>query len=224
MQRIAKGPKRDIITSYKHQRHQDLAYLDYEGRSKDVSNDKKHVKERYKTKIDRAEAEAMFIPERFQSAYDSGNRSIQRDFNVARDIGNLFAYARTSGKRYYLTRDTFDAPMRRDVLECKNMAEVERLPTQFVTGGEGLEFHEYVEHHRERDFFKTSHGFLGLGPSSLHEGDEIVVPLGASRPFILRKSDDGSYHTLIGSAVVPGIMSGKWTKSQRHTATRYAIR
>lgn len=224
IERIAKGPKRDIITAYAHQRQQDLDYLSYESKTREVSNDKRHVKERYRTKLERAEAEKIFIPERFRSAYNSENRSIQRDFNVARDIGNLFAYARTSGQRYYLTRDTFDAPMRRDVLECKTMAEVELLPTQFLTRGEGLQFHEYVEHHRERDFFRTSNGFLGLGPSSLQEGDGIVVPLGASRPFILRRSENGTHYTLVGSAVVPGIMSGKWLKFQGHTAKKYAIR
>ena len=226
IERIAKGPKQDMITAYTHQRQQDLRYLSHEGKSRAVINDKKHVKERYRLKMERAEAEKIFIPERLRSALvNSENRSIQRDFNVARDIGNLFAYARRSGRRYYLTRNNFDAPMRRDVLECKTMAEVELLPTQFLTRGEGLEFHEYVEHHRERDFFRTRNGFLGLGPSSLQEGDEIVVPVGASRPFILRRAEGGgSYHTLVGSAVVPGIMSGKWMKFQGHTAMKYAIR
>nr|POE68823.1 heterokaryon incompatibility protein 6, or allele [Quercus suber] len=60
---------------------------------------------------------------------------------------------------------------------------------------------------QERDFFSTSSGFIGLGRSNMKVGDEIVVPFGASRPFIVRPC--GGHYVLIGDAVVPGIMSGQ---------------
>jgi hypothetical protein len=60
---------------------------------------------------------------------------------------------------------------------------------------------------RERDFFITEDGFIGMGPATLEVGDEIIVPFGASRPFILRKH--GDHYALIGDAVVPGIMNGQ---------------
>nr|POE62968.1 heterokaryon incompatibility protein 6, or allele [Quercus suber] len=60
---------------------------------------------------------------------------------------------------------------------------------------------------QERDFFSTSNGFIGLGRSNMKVGDEIIVPFGASRPFIVRPC--GQHYVLIGDAVVPGIMSGQ---------------
>ncbi|KAK3651375.1 hypothetical protein LTR56_002490 [Elasticomyces elasticus] len=60
---------------------------------------------------------------------------------------------------------------------------------------------------RRRDFFATAEGFIGMGPAMLEVGDEVVVPFGASRPFIIRSH--GDHHVLIGDAVVPGIMSGQ---------------
>lgn len=59
------------------------------------------------------------------------------------------------------------------------------------------------------DFFATSHGFIGLGPARLEVGDKVVVPFGASRPFVVRKSKNGEHYQLVGDAVVPGIMSGQ---------------
>ncbi|KAK5122971.1 hypothetical protein LTR85_003537 [Meristemomyces frigidus] len=61
----------------------------------------------------------------------------------------------------------------------------------------------------KQDFFSTANGFIGLGPESLEVGDVVVVPFGASRPFVLR--DHGGHHVLVGDAVVPGIMSGQLT-------------
>ncbi|KAK3075966.1 hypothetical protein LTR53_000270 [Teratosphaeriaceae sp. CCFEE 6253] len=60
---------------------------------------------------------------------------------------------------------------------------------------------------RRRDFFATSDGFIGMAPATLEVGDEVIVPFGASRPFVVR--DHGDHHVLIGDAVVPGIMSGQ---------------
>ncbi|KAK4552903.1 hypothetical protein LTR86_010035 [Recurvomyces mirabilis] len=61
---------------------------------------------------------------------------------------------------------------------------------------------------RRRDFFITDNGFMGMGPATLEPGDEIIVPFGASRPFIVRKHGEDHY-VLIGDAVVPGIMPGQ---------------
>ncbi|KAK5120247.1 hypothetical protein LTR85_006453 [Meristemomyces frigidus] len=58
-----------------------------------------------------------------------------------------------------------------------------------------------------RVLFSTADGFTGLGPAGMKPGDEIVVPFGASRPWVL--SSHGDHHVLIGDAVVPGIMSGR---------------
>ncbi|KAK0895670.1 hypothetical protein LTR91_014494 [Friedmanniomyces endolithicus] len=60
---------------------------------------------------------------------------------------------------------------------------------------------------RQRDFFATADGFIGMAPATLEIGDEVIVPFGASRPFVVRSH--GDHHVLIGDAVVPGIMSGQ---------------
>jgi hypothetical protein len=58
-----------------------------------------------------------------------------------------------------------------------------------------------------RVLFSTKEGFTGIGPAGLEQGDEIVVPFGSSRPWVLR--NHGDHHVLIGDAIVPGIMSGR---------------
>ena len=59
----------------------------------------------------------------------------------------------------------------------------------------------------ERVFFKTQDQHLGVGPGDLQEGDEVVVPFGSSRPWVLRSH--GDHHILVGEAFVPGIMTGQ---------------
>ncbi|WPH00873.1 heterokaryon incompatibility protein 6, or allele [Acrodontium crateriforme] len=59
----------------------------------------------------------------------------------------------------------------------------------------------------KRDFFSTVSGFIGMGPETMKIGDEIIVPFGASRPFVVRRNDD--HYVLVGEVVVPGIMSGQ---------------
>lgn len=59
----------------------------------------------------------------------------------------------------------------------------------------------------KRDFFSTTSGFIGMGPETMEIGDEIIVPFGASRPFVVRQKDD--HYILVGEVVVPGIMSGQ---------------
>ncbi|KAK1072643.1 hypothetical protein LTR12_014952 [Friedmanniomyces endolithicus] len=59
----------------------------------------------------------------------------------------------------------------------------------------------------QRDFFATADGFIGMAPATLEIGDEVIVPFGPSRPFVVRSH--GDHHVLIGDAVVPGIVSGQ---------------
>lgn len=226
LERRARPPEKDLVTSYERQEAEDLEYLRHEAKHRncDLSQDRHYVRERWGLKISRAEANERFVPERLKEALESGNSKIEQDFLVARDLGNLFAYARRTRSRYYLHAGNFDAPMRRDVLNCSSIAEVKRLKTQYDAQARDLELHEYNAKYRERDFFKTQAGFLGLGPACLEEGDEIVIPFGSSRPFILRKNLGlGSSHTLVGEAVVPSIMSGKWTRLERDSWIDYRV-
>lgn len=227
LERRDSPPEKDPITSYERQEDEDLTYLEHEAkyRKSDLSQDFDYVRERWGLKIARAEANERFVPERLREALETGNTKIEQDFRVARDLGNLFAYARGTQNRFYLNTKNFEAPMRRDVLGCSSIAAVKRLKTQYDLQAKDLELHEYNAKCRERDFFKTKAGFLGLGPACLEEGDEIVIPFGASRPFILRKNIElGSFNTLVGEAVVPSIMSGKWARLEKDSWTDYRIK
>lgn len=55
--------------------------------------------------------------------------------------------------------------------------------------------------------FATSHGFIGLAPSSVVVGDSIVLIHGSRYPLLLRRI--GEAHTFQGLAYVHGIMEGE---------------
>ena len=63
---------------------------------------------------------------------------------------------------------------------------------------------------RNRCFFTTDAGHLGIGPQTMEEGDTIAILYGCWFPVIVRYSESysGSYN-LIGSAYVHGIMDGE---------------
>lgn len=76
---------------------------------------------------------------------------------------------------------------------------------------------------RSKVLFATEHGFVGWagfdlcqsfpgdGPRdhSVHEGDIIVVPKGASTPWVLRKADADGEFRLVTDCTVHGVMKGE---------------
>ena len=60
---------------------------------------------------------------------------------------------------------------------------------------------------RNRRFFVTKEGTMGLGPRIMEVGDIVVVLFGSHFPVILRPH--GSYHEFIGVSFVQGIMEGE---------------
>jgi hypothetical protein len=65
---------------------------------------------------------------------------------------------------------------------------------------------------RGKRLFITSRGYLGLGPSHMQVGDELVIIYGVIVPFLLRKGD--IHRTLVGEAFVHGIMDGEFMDDQ----------
>jgi hypothetical protein len=61
----------------------------------------------------------------------------------------------------------------------------------------------------KRGLFRTSKGFLGLGPCSMRAGDEVWMLQNALVPFILRKDEHGESYSLIGEAYLHGFMQGE---------------
>ncbi|KAK4185047.1 hypothetical protein QBC35DRAFT_465906 [Podospora australis] len=61
---------------------------------------------------------------------------------------------------------------------------------------------------RGHRMFRTADNYLGLGPVSTEEGDQIWILSGAPVPFVLRQVNEGRYR-VIGEAYVHGIMHGE---------------
>ena len=59
----------------------------------------------------------------------------------------------------------------------------------------------------DRRIFRTEGGYLGIGPSKLDKGDQVILIAGSDMPFIFRRN--GEAMSLIGSAYVHGIMNGE---------------
>ncbi len=62
---------------------------------------------------------------------------------------------------------------------------------------------------RGRRPFLMSCGHLGVGPSEVQSGDEVVVVRGADVPFVVRRKPSGGGHVLLGEAYVHGYMDGE---------------
>lgn len=59
-----------------------------------------------------------------------------------------------------------------------------------------------------RRLFRTREGYLGIGPQSLKEGNEVWILAGAAVPIVLQTLPSGNY-ALVGEAYVHGIMNGE---------------
>ncbi|RYN85651.1 hypothetical protein AA0119_g11368 [Alternaria tenuissima] len=66
---------------------------------------------------------------------------------------------------------------------------------------------------KDRRFFVTAAGYMGLGPRCMQPEDIVVVLRGGHIPYILRKKVDG--YQLIGQAYVHGIMYGEAVELDR---------
>ncbi|KAK5152893.1 hypothetical protein LTS14_008001 [Recurvomyces mirabilis] len=149
------------------------------------------------------------------------DESICRDFKVAFDVENLFSFARTQHRMYYFASQHYHRPMRSNVLARNNVLEVLKLETHNMRREGDLEMHHYSAKSRCQEFFKTAGGFVGLGPSIMRPDDILVIPLGASRPMVLRQL--GQTYIIIGEAILPGLMHGPWVKAHGHEAQYYPL-
>lgn len=62
---------------------------------------------------------------------------------------------------------------------------------------------------RNRRFFITEEGRMGLGPRLIEPGDIVCVLLGSQVPFVLRRKVDGDGYVLVGECYCHGIMHGE---------------
>ena len=75
----------------------------------------------------------------------------------------------------------------------------------------------------KRAFFVTEKGYMGLGPSSMEEGDLVYVLSGGQVPFILRPTVLAEGFSLVGESYVHGIMDGEATVLGIEVETMYLV-
>ncbi|KAI4200792.1 MAG: hypothetical protein LQ350_003700 [Teloschistes chrysophthalmus] len=67
--------------------------------------------------------------------------------------------------------------------------------------------HRFIEVTRNRCFFATANGRIGIGPADTKPGDDVRVIIFCPTPYILRER--GSVYEFIGEAYVDGMMYGQ---------------
>jgi hypothetical protein len=60
-----------------------------------------------------------------------------------------------------------------------------------------------------RCHFVLSSGYIGLGPTTMTQGDQVFIVVGADVPFVLRPKGGGKY-AIVGDAYVHGAMDGEF--------------
>jgi hypothetical protein len=74
-------------------------------------------------------------------------------------------------------------------------------------------FSKKLETTLHRRLFKTTKGYIGIGPRSLEKGDAVTLFKGGMVPLVIRSR--GDKWELIGDCYVHGIMHGEKYSAQR---------
>lgn len=100
-----------------------------------------------------------------------------------------------------------DSPKSRNAYHKKPLAEMIRQGGTRITTQFEKRLQEVKRGHR---MFRTRENYLGLGPMSTSEGDEVWILRGASVPFVLRRvAHGGGRYRVVGEAYVHGAMHGE---------------
>ena len=138
---------------------------------------------------------------------------------------NIHSQNRTWATMFALWRGVLDEPIISDI-PASDEALVEpflavsgstcrlELPESFVSFNEDGErssitpFVNRLENKRKnRSFFISPKGYMGLGPLGCQIGDEICVLLGCNQPLLIRRF--GDHHLVVGQCYVYGMMHGE---------------
>lgn len=95
-----------------------------------------------------------------------------------------------------------------------------------VDVGNSAYYQALVRWLRNRCFFVTTKGYLGIGPQVLQSNDLMVVLRGAGVPFILREQGEGNAaaaHVLVGHAYVDCLMAGEALEVQSAEGLRNQV-
>jgi hypothetical protein len=133
----------------------------------------------------------------------TGLRAAEND--LQRHFSNFCSYLLQLRKQRSRTTESDNAD---DITELTSLTDAAR-------GGDWTQYMiDSLRVCKNRRFFITKRGHLGIGPATLKEGDVCVVLYGAKVPFILRRLD--FQYLLVGECYIHGIMRGevlKWCQS-----------
>ncbi|PGH27995.1 hypothetical protein AJ80_00250 [Polytolypa hystricis UAMH7299] len=76
-------------------------------------------------------------------------------------------------------------------------------------------YHSLRNRYGRRRLFVSNKRYIGLGPASMLEGDEIWVLPGAGAAFVLRREGQEGTFRLVGEAYVHGIMDGEAVEGRK---------
>src|SRR5271156_2955731 len=93
------------------------------------------------------------------------------------------------------------SPDNRDELKAAVGNQIERKVNAYESA--------FVTRMFDRRLYRSSRGFLGLGPRSTQEGDQIWLVRSAHVPFVLRQKPNDDAFTLIGETYLHGFMHGE---------------
>jgi hypothetical protein len=148
-------PERNIVRSYERQRDEDLKYVREENKASIVKADADiaYIQKRWRLKIAREENNERLIPQRLEAALIIVNTTMHEGFEIARDLGNPFAYVRGTRDRFHLKWTNFDdAEKRAGLFDSRWGQEVGNA------GDVDIEIHEYNTKSRERDLSRRKQG------------------------------------------------------------------
>ncbi len=105
------------------------------------------------------------------------------------------------------------------LLNTDDMEDLERVFQSEYTAPGNARRHVFDHLHdvtRNRCFFTTENGYIGMGPYELRSGGEVWILGGRSHPFILVPINDcPSQYYLVGEAYVDGTMQGEAVSKMR---------
>ncbi|KAI1370230.1 HET-domain-containing protein [Hypoxylon crocopeplum] len=124
---------------------------------------------------------------------------------IMRMWDELTVEAKSKGLKHDPATETFRNIVFRNMMEGK-----------FLEPDRGREWRERMW--ANQTLFFTDTGYIGLGPSTVSQGDEIWVMSGGRVPFVLRPQETGreqdeksksSDYTFVGDVYMPGLMHGE---------------
>ncbi|MCJ1283729.1 hypothetical protein MMC26_003060 [Xylographa opegraphella] len=140
------------------------------------------------------------------------------------DRGNLdLSYESLTQIRYLHANDdlksAFDKTLCADVKWISNPDPMKSAQHVRLSTGENVAFEpinwetgemkkEFKFAMKERIFFITRGGYIGLAPEAAEEGDVVCVVLGGQVPYLIRPKKNGHY-LFVGECYVHGLMDGQ---------------